>query len=402
MTMGPGSQTSLREANINRVIETVRRFGKITQVELGAATGLSQASISNIVKQLVSEGVFKVEGTIRSGRRAQLVSMVRQNSLVASVHISQRSMHIAVADNTLEVLDSKSMPLPAAHRPDTTLDRAAIMIVELIESTGADPEALTAIGVAMPAPINPTTNHIAINGIMPGWEDVDTASVLARRLNRPVAIDNDANAGALAESRMGSLVGVDSGLYVRASYLTGAGIVVGGELIRGAKGTAGEIGHVQVDPSGLICQCGGRGCLNTVVGADILVESLRLSRGYSSLYDVIAKAVEGDLGCRQVVADAGAAIGSVLADNAIVFAPSRILIGGELASTGEILLDPIRDALVGRPLIAETVTVERSTLGDQAELLGGLVMALDLAEERSLALSTEPEQSTEELNGDGA
>ena len=379
VSTGPGSQTSLREANAARVIDAVRTYGSITQVELTAVTGLSQATISNIVKRLTNHGVLKTEGTIRSGRRAQLVSLVRSSGVLAGVQVGRRGLRVAVSDFSLAIQEQKSLPLPANHRSDTTLDRASMLIVEIIEAIGSNVDELSAVGITLAAPVDPESGYISIPGLLPGWEDLDVAEILSRRLNRPVAVDNDANAAALAESRLGALRGVDNGIYVRASYSTGAGVLIRGDIHRGARGVAGEIGHVQVEPTGLICQCGARGCLNTVVGADVLVESLRLSRGYSSLSDVIRGANDSDPGCRQVITDAGAQIGKVLADYAVSFGPTHVVVGGELATMGELLLAPLRDALAGRPLLGESVVVEPAHLGQNAEIYGSLALALEQA-----------------------
>ena len=378
-TAGPtGSQTSLREANSARVIDAVRRYGHITQVELAAVTGLSPATISNIVKQQAAQGVVRTRNTVRSGRRAQTVSLARTTGLATGVYIGRRALHIDIADATQAISATQALPLPVDHRADTTLDRAALLIMEMIEGLGAELSEVVGIGVVLPAPVDPRTHTIHVSGIMRGWEGVDVARVLSERLSLPAIVDNDANAGVVAESRYGALRGIDDGVYVRASYQTGAGILIGGRVHRGPSGTAGELGHVQVDPNGPICQCGGRGCLNTVVGADALVDLLRVSRGPLTLRDVLALANEGDPGCRHVISDAGRAIGSVLSNLAVTLNPRAIAVGGELAEAGEILLAPMREMVESRPLLApETILVVPSALGPRAESMGALALAMD-------------------------
>ncbi|WP_312349880.1 ROK family transcriptional regulator [Actinomyces sp.] len=376
----PGSQSSLREANSARIVDTVKRYGRITQVELASATGLSAATVSNIVKQLTSQGVVQTQTTIRSGRRAQLVTLARSTGLALGIEVGRRQMRLELSDAAHESTAHQHLPLPVDHRVDTTLDRAALLVMELTEGIGATLDDVIGVGVSLPAPVDPVTGLISVPGIMPGWDDVDVGEVLRRRLNRPVVVDNDANAGALGESRFGALRGVAMGIYVRCSYMTGGGIIMDGHVLHGDRGIAGEIGHVQVDPTGPICRCGSRGCLNTIVGADMIVDLLRLTRGRMSLQDVIHSANEGDPGCRQVIQDAGSAIGNVLADLCMALAPTVIVVGGELAQTGETLLSPIRDAVGGRPLLGGKVEVVPSELGDRAEVLGALAMAQDAGE----------------------
>lgn len=296
---------------------------------------------------------------------------------MAGIQISRRKLRIEVSDLNLEHGSNQTLPLPVDHRSDTTLDRAALLLVEMLERTGADVRDLNSIGVTLPAPIHPETGLISVSGIMPGWEDINVAEVLGRRLGTPTIVENDANAAAWAEYRSGALRGCSNGVFVRASYAMGAGIIAGGQLQRGLRGTAGEIGHVQVDPSGLICQCGLRGCLNMVVGADVMIDYLRLSRGPKSFPDIIHAAIDGDPGCRQIISDAGSTVGTVLADQAAFFPPEVIAVGGEMAETGDIFLGPLRDAIAARPLLADSVKVVPAELGDRAEALGALTFALD-------------------------
>ncbi|WP_428639280.1 ROK family transcriptional regulator [Schaalia sp.] len=373
-----GSQTSLREANSARVLEAVKRYGRITQVELSATTGLSQATISNIVKQLAANGTVELSSTIRSGRRAQLVSLARTGTLVAGIAIGRRALVARIFDASGEDHARQTLPLPLDHKVDTTLDRAALLLMELLETSGGDPDGLAAIGLSLPAPVDPASGMISARGVMRGWEDIDVGSVLKRRLHKDVLVVNDANAAALAENRFGSLRGSDSCAYVRASYFTGSGMILDGRLRTGSRGIAGEIGHIIVDPAGRICACGARGCLNTVVGAESLLDLLRLSRGPMTLSDLLSLAAAGDPGCRQVITDAGAAIGQVLADLTTAIGLDRIAIGGELAQAGEVFFEPIRRALSDRPMAGSTaVELVRAALGDDAEPLGAAALARD-------------------------
>ena len=376
-----GSQSSLREANSERILDAVRRFGSITQVELSQTTGLSPATVSTIVKQLIERGVVETRHTVRSGRRAQLVTLAHRAGLLVGMHVGERSLRVAIADSGFEFLEQRELPLPADHRQDTTLDRAAVLVAELVDGLGSALSEVQGMGIGVPAPIDPSTGSVSVAGILRGWEGVPIGEVLGRRLGAPTAVDNDANLGALGEMRFGSGRGSTTFMYVRASYGVGAGIVVDGVLHHGHMGLAGELGHALVDPHGPICRCGSRGCLNTVCGAQALVDSLRLSRGSLTLTDVLSLASDGDPGCQQVVIDAGSAIGTVAANTAVSTGPSLVLVGGELARAGDLLVEPVREAFRRRVPLAQGVPVEvrTSELGDLAELYGALAAASDLA-----------------------
>lgn len=377
-----GSQSALRAANRSLVVDTVKQFGGLTQVELVEATGLSAATVSIIVRELLANGVVDIATTTRSGRRAQLVTLARRVGLAVGVQIGHRHLRVALGDFSHEIIAEQHLPLPHDHRVDTSLDRVALLVTDMLERVGSDLTDVVAIGLGVPAPVDEGTGMISVRGIMRGWDEVHIGQVLGKRLGVPVHVDNDANLGALAESTLGASRDHLDSVFVRASYGVGAGIVLNRRVHRGFAGTAGEIGHVQVDPAGAVCRCGNRGCLDTVVGAQALIEPLRGSHGSLTLRDVIARAVAGDRGCAQVIADAGAAIGAVVAGLGVAVNPQRVVIGGELAETGELLLGPLRDAVLRRVLPNQIAPLEvvPAAFGQKAEVIGALALALQHAD----------------------
>ncbi|KRD41284.1 transcriptional regulator [Cellulomonas sp. Root930] len=373
-----GSQSSLRDANRNLVVETVKRYGGLTQVELSEATGLSQATVSTIVRELLAAGVVDTATTTRSGRRAQMVTLARRVGLAAGVQIGHRHLRLVLGDFSHQVIAEQTLPLPADHRVDTSLDRVALLVVDLVERVGASLDDVVGLGVGLPAPVDASTGMVSVRGIMPGWDTVHIGQVLSKRLGRPVYVDNDANLGAIAESTLGAARQYSDSVFVRASYGTGAGIVINGQVHRGVAGTAGEIGHVQVAFPGELCRCGNRGCLDTVVGASALIDRLRVSSGPLALRDVVQRAIDGDERCGKVVAEAGAMIGMVVAGLGVAVNPQLVVVGGELAETGELLLRPLREAVRRNVLLNQIAPLEvvAASLGSRAEVIGALVLAL--------------------------
>jgi len=390
---GSGSQSSLRGANRTLVMETIKRYGGLTQVELAGATGLSAATVSSIVKELLGAGAVDTRNTVRSGRRAQMVTLARRVGLAVGVHIGNRHLRIALGDITRDVVAEQSLPLPYDHRVDTSLDRAALLVVDLLERVGSSLDEVLGVGVGLPAPVDTSTGMISVRGVMRGWDEVHIGQVMSKRLAKPVYVDNDANLGALAESTLGASRDYRDSVYVRASYGTGAGIVLAGNVHRGFAGTAGEIGHVQVDPQGDICRCGSRGCLDTVVGAQALLGPLRASHGNLTLRDVVQRAIDGDPGCAQVIADAGATIGAVVAGLGMAVNPQCVVVGGELAETGELLLGPLREAIRRRVLLNQIAPLEvvPAELGARAEVMGAIQLVLQSADVPIWSDHPEPE-----------
>lgn len=376
-----GSQTSLREANRARIVGAVQQRGSITQIELAGVTGLSAATVSNIVKELTAVGVLQTTPTSRSGRRAQEVSLARNLGLVAGVHVDERQMRVALADVAHKVVAEQRLPLPPGHRADSGLDRAALLIDELVESVGAPISELLAIGVGLPAPVDVATGRITTPRILPGWAGVDVPAVLGDRLGiaGPVLVDNDANLAALAESRLGVARGMSTVVHVRLAHGVGMGLLVDGRVVHGRRGAAGELGHVLDTDDGPACGCGLHGCLETSIGSAALQARLATTHGHLALRDIVGRALAGDAACGRVVGEAGTRLGRALATVVTLIDPDIVVVDGELAGAGAVLLDPMRRALHAGSLPAEPgpVRVEVSALQGAAALRGALAMALD-------------------------
>lgn len=384
-----GSQSGLREANTAKIVDAVKRFGGLTQVELAEATSLSTATVSAIVKELSLSGLVETHPTSRSGRRAQLVTIARRAGLVAAVQIGSRSMRVRLSDVGQDVLADRSMPLPTDHAEDTVLDRITLLIIDMLGMIAADADDLIGVCIAMPAPVDPDTGLIAYRGVMRRWESQPVAEVVQQRIGCPVLVEKDANLAALAEATLGTARDVRDSLFVHASYTTSAGVVLDSQIYRGRSGTAGEIGHVQVDPAGSVCACGQRGCLETVAGAEAVTAPLRATFGQVTFKDVIARAAAGDPGCARVVADAATALGRVVAAAHQSLAPEVITVGGELVEAGPIFLLPFATAV--RDNAPQSRTARRdpvpSSFGKDAVLVGATIHILQ---------STDPSQLLED------
>jgi len=374
-----GSQSSLREANRARILDSVKRFGVITQVELADATGLSAGTVSVIIKELLAAGLVNTAPTSRSGRRANKITLARQLGLVGGVHIGQRDLRIALANPAGEVLVRRHLPLAAGHRADTTLDRICLFIADMLDQLGAEHQEILALGIGVDAPIDKTTGMVSSPGLMRGWDDIDIGESLQRRLYVPVLVDNAVNLRALAEYRIGAGMGANPLIYLAVTHGIGAGIIIDGQVFRGFSGTAGEIGHISVDEHGPICRCGNRGCLEAVAGTSALLESLHLTHGNLSLSDFVSRANSGDVACGRIIEDAARHIGFVLAALCNTIDPQRVIVGGELVGVGELFLAPLRRATSRFTLPSSTPTIEvvLGQLGNDCAMLGAISLALE-------------------------
>jgi predicted NBD/HSP70 family sugar kinase len=260
------------------------------------------------------------------------------------------------------------------------------MVHEVLSQAGAGRSRVVGVGVGLPGPVDRKRGVVGSTSILPGWVGVRAAEELEARLGYPVEVDNDANLGALAEASWGAARGCTEVVYIKISTGIGAGFILDGRPYRGATGTAGEIGHTSVDPAGRFCYCGNRGCLETVAAGPALIEVLRRGNQELTLAEVVAMALAGESTSRRAVAEAGRHVGVAVANLCNLLNPERVVVGGQLAAAGDVLLDPLRDSIrrYAVQAAAESVDVVPAAFGDRAEVMGALALAL-LESEQLLA-----------------
>ncbi|UQX03582.1 ROK family transcriptional regulator [Streptomyces sp. RerS4] len=375
----PGSQSSLHRANLERVVRAVRLAGSLTQAEIARTTGLSAATVSNIVRELKDGGTVEVTDTSAGGRRARSVSLSGDAGIVIGVDFGHTHLRVAVGNLAHQVLAEESEPLDVDASWVDGFDRAEALVGRLIEGIGVGRDKVIGVGLGVPGPIDVESGTLGSTAILPGWAGINPRQELSQRLGVPVYVDNDANLGALGELVWGSGRGVKDLAYIKVASGVGAGLVINGQIYRGPGGTAGEIGHITLDESGPVCRCGNRGCLETFAAARYVLPLLQGSHGPElTMEGVVELAREGDPGCRRVVTDVGRHIGSGVASLCNLLNPSRVVLGGSLAEAGELVLAPIRES-VGRyaiPSAARQLSVLTGSLGSRAEVLGALALVL--------------------------
>ncbi|MFI5619383.1 ROK family protein [Streptomyces sp. NPDC051567] len=375
----PGSQSSLHRANLERVVRAVRLAGSLTQAEIARTTGLSAATVSNIVRELRESGTVEVTPTSAGGRRARSVSLSGDAGIVIGVDFGHTHLRVAVGNLAHRVLAEEAGPLDVDASWADGFDRAEALVGRLLAGAGVSLDKVVGVGLGVPGPIDVESGNLGSTAILPGWAGTNPRQELSRRLGVPVHVDNDANLGALGELVWGSGRGVKDLAYVKVAGGVGAGLVINGSIYRGPGGTAGEIGHITLDESGPVCRCGNRGCLETFAAARYVLPLLQGTHGPElTMERVVELARAGDPGCRRVVTDVGRHVGSGVASLCNLLNPSRVVLGGPLADAGELILAPIRES-VGRyaiPSAARQLSVLPGSLGDRAEVLGALALVL--------------------------
>jgi predicted NBD/HSP70 family sugar kinase len=264
------------------------------------------------------------------------------------------------------------------------------MVDEVLEEGRVDRKSVLAAGIGIPGPVDRGRGTAGSATILPGWTGVRIGEEMQQRLGIPVEIENDANLGALAEMTWGAGRECSNFAYIKAATGIGAGIVIDGRLLRGASGTAGEIGHTTLDESGALCYCGNRGCLETVASGPAIVALVSSGQPeILTLGQVIELATSGDARCRRAISDAGREIGVAVAGLCNLINPERVIVGGLLSRAGELLLQPVRESIRRHAVFAaaERVEVVAAAFVERAELLGSLALALQTSGKRTASVA---------------
>jgi predicted NBD/HSP70 family sugar kinase len=380
-SLGPRDRSALR------VLDFLFREGPANRVDVVRGTDLSRATVSKLVGELQAQGLVSEQRepvTIsgpsgRSGRPPTLLALNPQRGAFGGVDFGHSSVRVAIADLSGALIAESRTDLDV----DNEAERAIVAAVEGLSALATEAKLarrrLLGVGAAISAPVRRDSGSLAAAGILPGWDAISLRGELQGRLGVPVHVANDANLGALAEVRTGAARGASNVVYLMLSSGIGGGLVLDGALFTGHSGMTGELGHIPVDPHGALCRCGNRGCLETVAGAQRLLEDLRPALGAAAtLEEAASRARDGDPACAARFAAAGIAAGRVAGGICNVVNPELVIVGGELIVAGDLLVEAVREGLTQTaiPPVRADVRVVAATLGDRAELLGAIGLAI--------------------------
>jgi predicted NBD/HSP70 family sugar kinase len=376
-----GSLEALRELNRLRVIDALRQRGTASRSEIARQTGLSRTTVTTLVNDLQARGLVVEQPLLEihgRGRPPTLLRLDPSVGAVVGIHFDHRHLRVAVADLSSTVLAEHWQDHDVDRAAEEALDAAADLVEVVLAEAGIERSRVVGAGVALSGPVS-RDGTVGSTVILPGWEGLNAVDELTRRLDLQVAVDNDANVGALAEVSFGAGRGMSDVIYVMVSSGVGAGIVIDGRLHRGVTGLAGELGHVRVRAEGAVCRCGNRGCLETVASTDAVLSLLRPTHGQDlGIRGLVDLLDGGDAAAIRVVNDAGREIGRVIAGLCNVLSPAGVIVGGDLGVIAEQLLTGIREALdrYALPTVRAAIELRAGVLGERAEVLGALALVI--------------------------
>jgi len=391
-----GGSLNTRRVNRQRLLEAVRRSGPISRADLAKATRLSPPTVSALVEDLLHEVGLMHEvgmGTSKGGRPPVLLQFNGEFGYLVGVDVGSRTLRVALADLQGNVLARRQVPTDPVGG-EAIVDQLCAVVHELFKSTRRDPGKLYAVGVGAPGMTDVRAGRVIRAVNLPGWVDLPLRDLVEARLGAPVRVDNDANMAALGERWQGSARRVSDFVFLALGAGVGAGVVVGGRLHRGHHWYAGEISHMNLDLREWQADFGGRGYLESHVGAAAISEWQHARPLVESVGDagrdraaavatIIAAARAGDARATAVIDQLAVYLGTAVANIVAVLDPALIVFGGGLSHAGDLLIEPVR-RVVAR-IVPNMPAIGISSLGDDAQLMGAVYSAVETAETRLAA-----------------
>lgn len=393
-----GDQTLVREINLSTVLRHLHQQSPLSRAGLAQRTGLNKTTASSLVEELLDRGLVREVGLDNSGagRPATLLDLNPQAGCVIGVALGVDFVLAILCDFVGQVLWRRLLQTDPLQGQQAMLDLTLSIVDEAAAAGRSLGMRLLGLGLAVPGTVN-LQDGVLIFSPNLQWREVPLRQIFAAHSGLPVFVDNDANAAALAEHLFGVARQAQHFVSVFSGVGVGGGLFLNGQLYRGAHGFAGEIGHTNfmVDHYRRPCRCGSRGCWETSVAQDAVLERVRarLAVGRNSLMSqlvaergapltlslVIEAAEAGDTEAVEALVETGSLLGLGVANLIDIFNPEMIILGGPLSAAGDFLLPAIREAAESTvmPEILEKVQILLSAFGADASVMGAAALVVE-------------------------
>jgi len=379
-----------RKHNTRLVLKTIYSMGPISRADIARHTNLTPPTVSDVVLDLINQGLVNEVGYApsTSGRRAILLQIVDDSYQLIGIDLSRQDFRGALADLRGEINFRVDLPLG-----DLDGEAALVMVYELVDSLIENATSpMLGIGIGSPGLID-SHNGILQQSVNLNWRHIPFRKLLHSRYGLPIHMANDCQVAALAVHTFNITNGNDLPLIViNAGWGVGSGIVLNNQLLHGNPVGAGEIGHITVVENGEQCACGNRGCLETVSSSRAILKRVNelinnnsgsihgFSKNHEQLImsDVLQAFNAGNEQVRDIIYDAGRALGITAANLVGIFGRCRILIRGEVSQFGQFLIDAIREEMEKRtlPSLARVSQIGILDIGPDIVIKGASALVL--------------------------
>ncbi|MEK8209441.1 ROK family transcriptional regulator [Paenibacillus sp. FSL R5-0636] len=365
-----GDQALVKKINKSIVLHTIRRNSPLSRAKVSEMTGLNKATVSNLVAELCAQELVTEVGPGQSsgGRKPLMLHFNSMAGSVIGIELRVKQLTAVLCDLSGGILFESDFSLDN-HALPYVLERMKKTISDLIDKAPESPYGIVGIGVGVPGMVD--ENGVVLFAPNLGWEMVDLRGILEGEFAVPVTIDNEANAGAQGELNFGAAKDVRHLLYISAGSGIGSGIIIGGELYKGARGYAGETGHMTIEAKGKPCSCGSRGCWE-LYASEKTYDHSEFSLPAHTTQELVRYAAAGQEDALRHFSSMGEYLGIGVTNLINSFNPELIVIGGALSEAEAWLGEPLRGVVAERtlPYHKQQLEITFSKLGSRGTMIG--------------------------------
>ncbi|MFI6236292.1 ROK family protein [Micromonospora sp. NPDC050784] len=388
MELARATNRSVRLRNRSALLTKLFLDGPLTRQDLVRSTGLSQPAVSNVVADMIDEGLVAEAGAAESdgGRPSMLLRIAPRFAFLVGVDVGETRVRVELFDFAMTLLASVEYPLdPARTEPDLVAGHVLAGIDAVTGSAGVAPGDVLGVGIGVSGVVEQGTEAV-VHAQALGWDRVPLERLIGAGTGLPLHIDNGAKTLGQAEMWFGAGRGARHAVFALVGSGVGASVVTNGATYRGASSSAGEWGHTTLVYGGRACRCGARGCLEAYVGAEAIIDRYREARrgrpvpgeDEESQIAALVAAAETSATARRVLDETAGYLGAGVANLINLFNPERVVLGGWAAMALGDLLPAVREA-AGRQALRqpyEQASIELCRLGVDAVALGAATLPI--------------------------
>lgn len=371
-------QEYMKKVNKQMVLQIIKSKGPISRADIARITSMSPTSISRIVGELteldlVQETEFYSEGV---GRKGMLVNVCPESVTSIGIYINRDIVQLGLVDFCGKVVVMNTIPIePDHHSIDEMLEKIVTGILVLKENPNY--KKIIGIGVGMPGIINLEEGKVIFSAQL-GWKNIELKRLIGEKTGMKVIIDNTEKLRVLAENLYGASRHSNKSALLSVGSGVGSAVVIDDEVLRGVKNSAGEIGHTTVDPEGMLCECGRRGCLQTYIAESALLKEANKVCRINSIDEIFGAAENNENWATNLLERAAKYIAIAINNIACMYNPDTIILSGRLIEHHPLIVNLIEQKMsyIWEPY-EDTFKLVYSELKDEGVLIGAATLALN-------------------------
>lgn len=388
---------SSKQLNELLMLNVIRAYSPISRTDIAKITRLSGATVTKFIDNLIQTGLVREDGysVSEGGRRPTLLKLVPEAGFVVGIDLGASNLRAVVVNLEAEIVAKIVKKTSPNEGREKVFKRMIETVYEVIDASGVDKDKIKGIGIGISGVIDHQRGVCLFCPNIKGWENVPVKKLVTEKFGFEVSVDDSSRTAALAEHWCGLAPKVNNFIFVDVGVGVGSGIFANGQLYRGSRGTAGELGHITINKNGPRCRCGNRGCLETLVSGPAIARRTRkrLEEGVVSLIEkmsggdftritpeIVAEAArKGDKLAFNIMEETGKYLGIGIANAVNLFNPELVIVGGGISRAGAPFLDTVKRTVKARALhtALTSVDIKLSELGDTTAAQGAAILVLE-------------------------